>query len=84
MKKIAASLLAAMTLTSMLACSNWNRATPASMDNTAIEAEVRKNLAADSITGLTVTVNDKTRSQQVQDYLAGTAPSGQVSPTSTC
>lgn len=60
MKKLAASLLAAMTLTSMLACSNWNRATPSSMDNTAIEAEVRKNLAADSITGLTVTVSGST------------------------
>ena len=60
MKKIAASLLAAMALTSMMACSNWNRATPASMDNTAIEAEVRKNLTADSITGLTVTVDGST------------------------
>jgi osmotically-inducible protein OsmY len=60
MKKIAASLFAAMTLTSMLACSNWNRATPSSMDGTAIEAEVRKNLASDSITGLTVNVNGST------------------------
>jgi osmotically-inducible protein OsmY len=39
------------------ACSNWNRATPKALDNTAIEEEVRKNLAADGITGLSVDVN---------------------------
>jgi osmotically-inducible protein OsmY len=58
MKKTAVSLLAAISLCcSMLACSNWNRATPASMDGTTMEAEIRKNLAADHITGLTVNVN---------------------------
>ncbi|MCU1348906.1 MAG: hypothetical protein JWO56_1936 [Acidobacteria bacterium] len=60
MKKTAASLLAALSLCSVLACSNWNRVTPAAMDSTAIEAEVRKNLAADHITGLTVNVNGGT------------------------
>lgn len=60
MKKLTASIVAALALTSMLACSNWNRATPKSMDHTAIEAEVRKNLAADSITGLTVAVSGST------------------------
>jgi uncharacterized protein YggE len=30
---------------------------------------------------LTVTVNDKTLAQKVQDYLLGTAPSGEVSPS---
>jgi len=60
MKKTAASLLAALSLCSVLACSNWNRVTPKSMDSTTIEAEVRKNLAADHITGLTVAVNGGT------------------------
>ncbi len=40
------------------ACSNWNRMTPKSMDSTTIEAEIRKNLARDHITGLTVNVNN--------------------------
>ena len=60
MKSIAAMILSTVLLTSAVGCSNWNRATPASMDHTAIEAEVRKNLAADKITGLTVDVTGGT------------------------
>jgi osmotically-inducible protein OsmY len=60
MKKSAAAILMAMTLSSFVACSNWNKMTPASMDSTAIEAEVRKNLTADKITGLSVDVNGST------------------------
>jgi hypothetical protein len=53
--------LMAFTVVALLigsACSNWNRMTPKSMDSTAIEAEIRKNLASDRITGLTVNVNN--------------------------
>lgn len=60
MKKTTAALLMTLTLGSAAACSNWNRVTPASMDSTAIEAEIRKNLTADKITGLTVEVNGGT------------------------
>lgn len=60
MKKTATTLFMALTLCSLVACSNWNRMTPKSMDGTAIEAEVRKNLTADKITGLTVDVNGAT------------------------
>lgn len=49
--------LAVVGLLSSSACSNWNRMTPASMDATTTEGEIRKNLLADKITGLTVTVN---------------------------
>ncbi len=58
MKKIFASLVLAAALVSSAGCSNWNRNTPASMDNTTIEEEVRKNMLGDHITGLTVDVND--------------------------
>jgi len=59
MKKTFVTLLlsAAMVLP---ACSNWNKMTPKSMDNKAIEEEIRKNMAADHITGLTVDVNGGT------------------------
>jgi osmotically-inducible protein OsmY len=57
MKKVALSLALALSLSGAVGCSNWNRATPASMDSKTIEAEIRKNLAADNITGLTVDVS---------------------------
>jgi osmotically-inducible protein OsmY len=59
MKKTLVTLLltAAMVLP---ACSNWNKMTPKGMDNKAIEEEIRKNMAADHITGLTVDVNGGT------------------------
>jgi osmotically-inducible protein OsmY len=58
MKKYLFSLLMSALLVSSIGCSNWNRVTPAPMDNTAIEAEVRKNFTADGITGLGVEVHD--------------------------
>ena len=58
MKKTFASLVLSAALVSAIGCSNWNRATPASMDNTAIESEIRKNLAGDHITGLHIDVHD--------------------------
>jgi osmotically-inducible protein OsmY len=60
MKKTILTLVSALSLVSMLGCSNWNRNTPASMDNTAIEAEVRKNLAGDKITGMSIDVSGST------------------------
>jgi len=58
MKKYLFSLLMSTLLVSSIGCSNWNRMTPASMDNATIEAEVRKNFTADGITGLSVQVQD--------------------------
>jgi osmotically-inducible protein OsmY len=55
-------ILVALMSTALLlpACSNWNRNTPANLDNKTIEEEVRKNMLADHITGLTVDVNGGT------------------------
>ena len=59
MKKSLLSIFAALSLVvSLNACSNWNRATPKPLDNTAIETEVRKNLTADGITGLHIDVSN--------------------------
>ena len=56
MKKFVAGLTVALALSAM-ACSNWNKYTPKQMDSTAIADEVRKNQAADGITGMTVNVD---------------------------
>ena len=56
MKKTLASLTVVLLLTSF-GCANWNRYTPKSMDATAIADEIRKNQAADGITGMTVNVD---------------------------
>ena len=58
MKKAFASLVLSAALISSLGCSNWNRNTPASMDNKAVEEEIRKNMLGDKITGLTVDVHE--------------------------
>lgn len=59
MKKSLFSMIAALSLiVSLNACSNWNRMTPKPLDNTAIETEVRKNLTADSISGLHIDVSN--------------------------
>jgi osmotically-inducible protein OsmY len=57
MKKSLATVLMSAALL-MPACSNWNRVTPKALDSTAIAEEVRKNMLADGITGLTVDVNN--------------------------
>ena len=56
MKKTLASLTVVLLLTA-LGCANWNRYTPKGMDATAIADEIRKNMAADGITGMTVNVD---------------------------
>lgn len=58
MKKAFASLVLSAALVSAIGCSNWNRNTPASVDNVAVEEEIRKNMLGDHITGLTVDVHD--------------------------
>jgi len=58
MKKSLFALLMAASLLAPVGCSNWNRVTPAPLDNTTMEAEIRKNLTADSITGLGVEIHD--------------------------
>jgi len=56
MKKTLASLTVVLLLTAF-GCSNWNKYTPKGMDATAISEEIRKNQAADGITGMTVNVD---------------------------
>jgi hypothetical protein len=58
MKKSLFALLMAASLIAPVGCSNWNRVTPAPLDNTTMEAEIRKNLTADGITGLGVEIHD--------------------------
>ncbi|MBV8544776.1 MAG: BON domain-containing protein [Acidobacteria bacterium] len=50
-------LTLAMTA-ALVGCSNWNRATPAPLDNAATTAEVKKNLLSDSLTGIDVDTRD--------------------------
>lgn len=58
MKKAFASLFLSAALVSGVGCSNMNRVTPGPLDNTAIETEIRKNLASDHITGLSIDVHE--------------------------
>lgn len=58
MKKAFASLVLSAALVSSIGCANWNRNTPASMDNKAVEEEIRKNMLGDKITGLSIDVHD--------------------------
>lgn len=54
MKKL---VLAIVATAALVGCSNWNRATPAPLDNAATVAEVKKNLVADGLTGIDVDSN---------------------------
>jgi osmotically-inducible protein OsmY len=58
MKKTLAPVVCGLLLFGALGCSNWNRMTPKPLDSTAIEAEIRKNLALDGITGLHIGVDN--------------------------
>ena len=58
MKKSVFALFLAAMLVGSMGCSNWNRMTPAPMDNKAMEAEIVKNLASDGINSVTVKVQD--------------------------
>ena len=57
MKKPIASIAVALLVLASFACSNWNKYTPKGMDSTAIADEIRKNMAGDGITGMTVNVD---------------------------
>ena len=58
MKRTATTLACALLFVASFGCSNWNKMTPKPMDNTAIEEEIRKNMAADGITGMHIDVSN--------------------------
>jgi len=58
MKKSVLALLMSAALVASMGCSNWNRITPAPLDNKAMEGEIVKNLAADHINGVDVSVHE--------------------------
>jgi len=49
MKKLLISTIMSVALITALGCSNWNRMTPKSLDNTTIATEIKKNLVADHV-----------------------------------
>jgi len=49
MKKLLISTIMFVALITALGCSNWNRMTPKSLDNTTIATEIKKNLVADHV-----------------------------------
>jgi osmotically-inducible protein OsmY len=51
MKKLV-SMIAIVAVVLLVGCSNFNKVTPAPLDNKAIQAEVEKNVAADGLTGI--------------------------------
>jgi osmotically-inducible protein OsmY len=55
MKKAFASVLISLALVSGAGCTGWNKVVPS--DNTT-EAEIRKNLAGDHITGMSINVDN--------------------------
>jgi osmotically-inducible protein OsmY len=57
MKKLLVPAMMSVALVTTLACSNWNRMTPKSLDNTTTATEIKKNLVADHLTGVDVDVN---------------------------
>jgi osmotically-inducible protein OsmY len=58
MKKLLVSITMSVALIAALSCSNWNRMTPKSLDNSTTASEVKKNLLADHLTGVDVDVNE--------------------------
>jgi osmotically-inducible protein OsmY len=58
MRKTLASIVIFAFMLGGLGCANWNRMTPKPLDNTAIEEEIRKNMAADGITGMKIDVSN--------------------------
>jgi osmotically-inducible protein OsmY len=57
MKKVFASVVVSLALISGVGCTGWNKVVPS---DTATEAEIRKNLAGDHITGMTIKVDGDT------------------------
>jgi osmotically-inducible protein OsmY len=58
MKKALISLIMSTALVAALGCSNWNRMTPKSLDNSSTASEIKKNLLVDHLTGIDVDVNE--------------------------
>lgn len=58
MKKSLAPLIMSAVLVTALGCSNWNRMTPKSLDNSSTASEIKKNLLSDHLTGIDVDVNE--------------------------
>jgi osmotically-inducible protein OsmY len=58
MKKLLVSIIMSAALVASLGCSNWNRMTPKSLDNSSTASEIKKNLLADRLTGIDVDVNE--------------------------
>ncbi len=58
MKKVLVSTIMSVALITALGCSNWNRMTPKSLDNSTTATEIKKNLLADHLTGVDVDVTD--------------------------
>jgi len=58
MKKLLVSVIMPAALVTALGCSNWNRMTPKSLDNTTTASEIKKNLLGDHLTGVDVDVTD--------------------------
>ena len=58
MKKLLISTIMSVALITALGCSNWNRMTPKSLDNSTTATEIKKNLVADHLTGVDVDVTD--------------------------
>lgn len=58
MKKVIGSIALSILMTAAIGCSNWNKMTPKPLDNSTIETEIRKNMAADGITGMHIDVNN--------------------------
>lgn len=58
MRTLRLSLAITALLASLGGCSSWNRVTPKPFDNTAIEQEIRKNMAGDGITGMYIDVKN--------------------------
>ena len=58
MKKSLMFIVMSVSLVAALGCSNWNRMTPKSLDNTTTATEIKKNLLGDHLTGVDVDVTD--------------------------
>jgi osmotically-inducible protein OsmY len=56
MRKTVASAVISLLVFS-LGCANWQKYTPKQLDQKAIEAEIRKHMVSDGITGISIDVD---------------------------
>jgi osmotically-inducible protein OsmY len=57
-KAFAAAFLSAALISSLGCGSNWSRVTPDKYDDTAIEAEIRKHMSTDGLSGMSIKSHD--------------------------